>query len=141
MENEKQKSAWAVWTIIIITAFIFPLQFCVNFELPFSEAVYALMIVVGAYVGLDQLASFKQTQILPKDIKYTGSYQKLLAIMIAMFILLIEVLVLQSFFSEYKLPLGEMMICVGAVASVFVGGNKANNLALNSKKEEEKKDE
>lgn len=135
IDEQKQKSSWAVWLFIGIVALIFPLQFFVNFEMPFTEAVYALMIVVGAYIGFDQLASYKKTQKMPQNIKYTGSYKKLLYITIAMFFLLFEVVIIQAFFSDYKFPLGEMMICTGTVAGVFVGGNKANNVAMISKEE------
>lgn len=130
MKEEKQKSVWAVWLFIGLTALIFPLQLVVDkFELPLGEASYALMIVVGSYLGFDQLASYAKTKTLNPGDKFTGSYKKLLHITIAMFLLLGELIILQFLSPNIKMPLGEMILCVGAVAGIFVGGNKANNIA------------
>lgn len=128
-EKIHQKSVWAVWLFIGLVSLIFPLQLFVSFNLPLRESAYALMMVVGAYLGFDQLATFTKTKTLKPGDKFTGSYKKLLHITIAMFCLLLELIILQFLCVEIEMPLGEMILCVGAVAGIFVGGNKANNMA------------
>ena len=129
LEKIKTKTVWVVWLIIISVAVLFPLQIVVNFSIPFSGAMYALMMIVGGYVGLDQFATVVKSKKLPKDYKYTGSYKKLLSIVIGLWILLFESLVFQGFLKNIVLPLDELFVAVGIISGLFAGGNKLNNAA------------
>ena len=127
MKNQITKTVWIVWLIILSTAILFPLQIIVNFEIPFSGAMYALMLIVGGYVGLDQFATITTSRKLPNGFKYTGSYRKLLFIVIAMWGLLFEALIFQAIITNVKLPLDELFVAVGIISGFFAGGNKLNN--------------
>ena len=127
LEGMRTKTVWVVWLIILSVAILFPLQLIVNFEIPFSGAMYALMLIVGGYVGLDQFATIVTTKKLPNGFKYTGSYRKLLFIVIAMWGLLFEALIFQVIIVNVKLPLDELFVAVGIISGFFAGGNKLNN--------------
>jgi len=127
MKNQITKTVWVVWLIILSVGILFPLQLIVNFEIPFSGAMYALMLIVGGYVGLDQFATITTTKKLPNGFKYTGSYKKLLFIVIAMWGLLFEALIFQAIITNVKLPLDELFVAVGIISGFFAGGNKLNN--------------
>ena len=116
-----------VWLMIISFMVLFPLQLIVKFDIPFSGAIYALMLIVGGYVGLDQFSTIVTTKKLPDGYKYTGSYKKLLFIVIAMWALLFEALIFQGIISDKQFPLDELFIAVGIVSGIFAGGNKMNN--------------
>jgi hypothetical protein len=123
------KTAWVVWLYIILYAALLILQTAVNFAMPFEGATWALLAVVGGYVGMDEFASFVATKKLPSGVKYTGSYRKLLHIVIAMFALSILAIIIQSVQPFYELPLDRLMMAAGLTAGLFAGGNKAANAA------------
>jgi hypothetical protein len=123
------KTAWVVWLYIILYAALLILQSVVNFAMPIDGATWALLAVVGGYVGMDQFAAFVASKKLPSGMKYTGSYKKLLQIVIAMFALAIIAIVVQAVAPDYELPLDRLMMAAGFVAGLFAGGNKAANAA------------
>ena len=103
--KKKIKTGWIVWIFIIFTAVLLPVQLLTTFDLPLSQIIYALLFVVGPYVGIDQLTSYIATKKMPSGIKYTGSANKLLAITIAMILLMIEMLILQ-YLEQYAVGMG-----------------------------------
>jgi hypothetical protein len=125
----KQKTGWAVWVLLLSYAAMLGLQLVVTFPLPLDGATWAVMMVVGAYVGADEFASYVTSKRMPKGVKYTGSYQKLLRIVIAMMLLVIEAIVVQSLIPDIELPLDQLMVALGIVTGLFAGGNKAQNAA------------
>jgi hypothetical protein len=78
---------------------------------------------------MDQFAAFVASKKLPSGMKYTGSYKKLLQIVIAMYALAIIAIVVQAVAPDYVLPLDRLMMAAGLVAGLFAGGNKAANAA------------
>lgn len=125
----KQKTAWVVWLIIISVVLLFPLQLIVTFDIPFDGAIWALLFVVGGYIGFDQFATVVTTRNMPLGFKYTGSYKKLMAMTFAMWALMIEALIFQSILSAIQLPLDQLFFAVGLISGIFAGGNKLNNAA------------
>jgi len=101
----------------------------VDFQMPLEGSTQALLLVVAGYVGVDQLASIVTTTKLPKGLKYTGSYKKLLKILIAMFVITGEAIIIQGLAKEVELPLDQLVFTTGLIASLFVGGNKGNTAA------------
>ena len=122
-------TAWAVWVLIVAYAAMLGLQLVVSFALPLDGATWAVMMVVGAYVGADQLATYVASKKMPVGLKYTGSYQKLLRIVVAMMLLVIEAIVVQALVPDTALPLDQLMVALGIVTGLFAGGNKAANAA------------
>ena len=127
--NTRQKTVWVVWLILISVMALFPLQLLVNFEIPFDGAIWALLFIVGGYMGFDQFSTITASRKLPDGFKYTGSYKKLLFITIAIWVILIEGMVFQGLLEDIKLPLDQLFIAVGIVSGIFAGGNKLNNAA------------
>lgn len=125
----KTKTVWVVWLIIITVGVLFPLQLLLDFPLPFGGALYALMFIVGGYVGFDQFSTVVASRKMPTGFKYTGSYKKLFFIVIGMWILLIEAIIFQAILTTIQLPLDQMFVAVGIVSGLFAGGNKLNNAA------------
>jgi hypothetical protein len=123
------KTAWVVWLYIVLYAALLVLQAVVDFAMPLDGATWALLAVVGGYVGMDQFASFVASKKLPSGMKYTGSYKKLLHIVIAIFTLAIVAIIVQGLEPEYQLPLDRLMMAAGLTAGLFAGGNKAANAA------------
>lgn len=128
-EIKPQKTVWVVWLIIISIFLLFPLQLIVTFEIPFDGAIWALLLIVGGYMGFDQFATVVTSRAMPSGYKYTGSYQKLLFITIALWILLIEAIIFQGILIQIKLPLDQLFFAVGIISGIFAGGNKLNNVA------------
>jgi hypothetical protein len=125
----RQKTGWAVWALIVSYAAMLGLQLIVNFALPLDGATWAVMMVVGAYVGADEFASYVTSKKMPKGAKYTGSYKKLLRIVVAMMVLVVEAIVVQALIPDVALPLDQLMVALGIVTGLFAGGNKASNAA------------
>lgn len=126
---KSQKTIWVVWLILISIALLFPLQLIVIFQIPFDSAIWALLFIVGGYMGFDQFATIITSKNMPKGYKYTGSYKKLLFITIALWIILIEAMIFQTLLSKIKLPLDRLFLAVGLISGIFAGGNKLNNVA------------
>ncbi len=137
-ENIRQKTSWVVWLILISVALLFPLQLIVIFEIPFDGAIWALFLIVGGYMGFDQFATIVASRKMPKGYKYTGSYQKLLFITIALWVILIEAIIFQGILVQIKLPLDQLFFSVGLISGIFAGGNKMNNAAEQYNGEEKK---
>jgi membrane associated rhomboid family serine protease len=121
------KTGWVVWLYIILFAIMLVLQAQLTFPLPLEGATIALFAVVGAYVGFDQFSSVVTTRAMPRGKKYVESYPKLLAIVIAMFVLLILAIIIQGLVPDYEVPLDTLAMASGFAAAEFAGGNKANN--------------
>lgn len=126
---QKMPTAWVVWLFIVMYGAMLYLQTVVSFALPIDGATWALMFVVGGYVGLDEFASYVSSKKLPKGVKYTGSYKKLLYIVVAMFALTLAAIYVQSITPNYELPLDNLAMAAGLTAGLFAGGNKAANAA------------
>lgn len=125
------KTVWVVWVYIILYAIMLGLQLIVEFALPIDGATWALFFVVGGYTGMDEFASYVTTKRLPKGVKYTGSYDKLMRIVIAMFVLVIIAIIVQALAPKYQIPLDNLTMAAGLVAGIFAGGNKALNAVEN----------
>ena len=123
------KTAWIVWLYIVLYAALLGLQAVVNFAMPLDGATWALLAVVGGYTGMDEFATYVTSKKLPKGQKYTGSYKKLLKIVVAMFVLVVVAIVVQAIEPDYQLPLDRLTMAAGLTAGLFAGGNKANNAA------------
>jgi len=136
MTNEqiKQKSAWVVWVFMAMYAAALALVTVVEFALPIDGATKALMMVVAGYVGVDQVATVFATMKMPGELKYTGSYKKLLKILVGMFILTFEAIIVQGMAQNVQLPLDQLVFATGLVSALFVSGNKANTAAEVKKK-------
>ena len=123
------KTAWIVWLYIVLYAALLGLQAVVNFAMPLDGATWALLAVVGGYTGMDEFATYVTSKKMPKGAKYTGSYKKLLKIVVAMFVLVVVAIVVQAIEPDYQLPLDRLTMAAGLTAGLFAGGNKANNAA------------
>lgn len=123
------KTVWVVWLYMLTYALMLGMQLIVDFAMPLDGATYALFLVVGGYVGMDEFAGFVASKRLPTGVKYTGSYSKLLRIVVAMFLISIEAIVIQALVPEQQLPLDQIVLAAGLVAGIFAGGNKAKNAA------------
>lgn len=121
----RTSTLWAVWAFLALYALLVALQAAPGVDFPLDGATYALMFVVGAYVGTDQFASFIATRQLPSGTKYTANHTKLTRITVAMFLVAGESLVVQWLLPEKHLPLNELFISLGVVVSMFAGGAKA----------------
>lgn len=135
-EIKPQKTIWVVWLIIISACLLFPLQLIVTFEIPFDGAIWALLLIVGGYMGFDQFATVVASRTLPAGYKYTGSYKKLFFVTIALWLILIEAIVFQGILNQIKLPLDQLFFAVGVISGIFAGGNKLNNVAEQHEGEE-----
>jgi len=135
-EIKSQKTIWVVWLIIISVFLLFPLQLIVTFEIPFDGAIWALLLIVGGYMGFDQFATVVTSRTLPVGYKYTGSYKKLLFVTIALWLILIEAIIFQGILNQIKLPLDQLFFAVGVISGIFAGGNKLNNVAEQHEGEE-----
>lgn len=128
-DTNRMPTAWVVWVFIVLYAAMLALQAFVKFAMPLDGGTWALLFIVGGYVGMDQFATFVASKKLPQGFKYSGSYKKLLHIVIAMFVLMIVAIVVQAQSPSYELPLDRLAMAAGLVAGLFAGGNKANNAA------------
>ena len=97
--------------------------------LPMDGATYGLMMVFGAYIGMDQWSSFVVSKQLPVGTKYTGSRTKLMLLSVMMVILTAEAMWVQYTDKSRLLPFDQIFLCLGVVLSLYAGGNKAVNAA------------
>lgn len=124
-----KRTIWAVWVFMGIYAALLVLAVLVDFALPIDGATYALFIVVGGYVGIDEFATYVASKKLPTGQKYTGSIEKLMKIVVGMFVIAIEAIVIQAISPQTVLPLDQIILAAGLVAGLYAGGNKAANVA------------
>lgn len=123
------RTAWVVWIYLLAYGAMLALTAVVEFIMPIDGATYGLMVVVGGYVGMDEFASFVTSRKMPAGMKYTGSKEKLLAMVLGMFALAAEAIVVQSFVPDVALPLDQIVLSAGLVAGIYAGGQKAANAA------------
>ena len=151
MSESKRRTPtrWAVWCIIGSYATLLVLA-AFGVSMPLDGATWALTLVVGAYVGVDELSVYIASRNLPRGEKYTGSYAKLRNMVIAMFALtLIAVAVETDLFRTVvpgggmpggnevfggepagpNVPIDRLFVSLGIVVALFAGGNKAANVA------------
>ena len=147
--RRRTPTRWAVWcTIGFYAALLAVTIFGVS--VPLDGATWALTLVVGAYVGVDELSVYVASRNLPRGQKYTGSYRKLRNVVIAMFILTSVAVMIEAGivrapvfrgggpegvgrFGEESfgtgVPLDRLFVALGVVVALFAGGNKAANVA------------
>jgi len=125
----RQASAWVVWGFMLAYVAMLILELFVQFPLPIDGSTYALFMVVGGYVGIDQVASYVKSKTLPPGYKYTGSYAKLRNMVVGMMAITLLAIVVQALLPQRPLPVDNVMLAAGLIAGLFVGGNKANNAA------------
>lgn len=131
-------TVWAVWAYFLLFFSLLILQSIDTVVIPMEMAIYALMMIVGSYIGLDQAATFVSSMKMPEGVKYEGSKEKLRNIAIAMVLVLAEGLIVQYIIKPRILPLDQLFFATGLILSIYVGGNKAANIAahISPKKEE-----
>lgn len=131
---------WAVWFYMILFAGLLAIEATSTEIIPMEAAIYALMMILGSYIGVDQVSTFVASKSMPVGQKYTGSLHKLRNVTIVLCLLVAEALVVQYIIKPRVLPLDTLFFCCGLILSLYVGGNKAANIAENmgSKKEETK---
>ena len=132
----KTKNGWAVWFYILLYFILLILQNIKSIVIPIDGATYALMLVVGGYVGVSQFAAFVSTKKLPDGIRYTGCYDKLRSIVVAMMILSITARISTAINPAPKIPVDNVLLAAGLAASLFVSGNKA---AVSAEKKDSEK--
>lgn len=120
---------WAVWSYVALFAILQLIQVFSSIIIPMEAAVYALMMIMGSYMGIDQVATFIASKALPAGQKYTGSKAKLKSMTLAIVFLLLEALIVQVLIQPRLLPLDSLFFAAGLVISLYVGGNKAANIA------------
>ena len=123
------RTVWVVWIYLLSYAAMLALTAIVDFVMPIDGATYGLMVVVGGYVGFDEFATFVTSKRLPAGLKYIGSRQKLLAMVLGMFVIAAEAIVVQAFVPDIALPLDQIVLAAGLVAGIYAGGQKAANAA------------
>ncbi len=147
--ERRTPTRWAVWCVIGSYATLLVLT-GIGVSIPLDGATWALTMVVGAYVGVDELSAYIASRNLPRGQKYTGSYAKLRNMVIAMFILtflavIIEIDLFRAAASrgasergpvslggppaEANVPVDRLFVSLGIVVALFAGGNKAANIA------------
>jgi len=136
----KLGTVWAVWAYFVLFFLLLILQAVGTVLIPMEMAIYSLMMIVGSYIGLDQAATFVSSMRMPEGIKYEGSKEKLRNIAVAMVLVLAEGLIVQYIIKPRILPLDQLFFATGLILSIYVGGNKAANIAahISPKKEEVK---
>ncbi|MCG8480713.1 MAG: hypothetical protein MI724_16590 [Spirochaetales bacterium] len=147
--ERRTPTRWAVWCTIGSYAALLVLT-AAGGSIPLDGATWALTLVVGAYVGVDELSTYVASRNLPRGQKYTGSYTKLRNMVIAMFALtflavtidagLFENIVtseelesgqvpLRRWTAGARVPVDRLFVALGIVVALFAGGNKAANVA------------
>ena len=130
-EQVKTKSAFVVWIYIFLYEAMLLLQYFYKVKMPTDGATWALLFVVGGYVGMSQFAAFVTTKKLPDGFRYTGNYKKLLSITIAMFVLSITAILIGG----ENMPVDNLLAASGLTAGLFAGGNKSTIVAEGKKDE------
>lgn len=122
-QSERTRSAFVVWAYIFLYESMLLLQYFTKMKMPVDGATWALLFVVGSYVGMSQFAAFVTTKKLPDGFRYTGNYKKLLRITVAMFVLSITGVIINT--AGSSVPVDNLLMASGLTAGLFAGGNKS----------------
>jgi hypothetical protein len=114
--------------------------------IPMVGPTWALFTIVGAYLGIDQLAAYDKSKTLVQGKKYDLNKPANRRVVLAMagitgFALLVQTRMISSFLelflagfsesevAELSVPLDQLFTAFGVVGGIYAGGNKANNIA------------
>lgn len=101
-------------------------------DVPFEIIAYGMMAVVGAYVGVDELASVVTSRKLPVGAKYIGNKTKLFRIVISVILIALTTIILAIVFRDIQYPVSTILLSAFSVITLYVSGEKGKTAVENT---------
>lgn len=100
--------------------------------LPHEALTWAFAVIASGYAGTDRIASFVRTQSMQYGVVDLGDPAKLRKLILITILLLLQGIVLSSFFGIPGLALDALATAFGGAGAAYVIGNKAVQAAGHS---------
>jgi len=115
-----------VWLPIVIVAVFMAMPVFVDFPVPFDGAIFLLGASISGYTGIKAFGIYQNAKSLPSGEGVSqDTKDKMLHVLIALYVLIIESLVIQYFNPTMELPLNDLLTSAGIASGFILGGNQA----------------
>ena len=115
-----------VWIPIILFMLFLVASAVIDYPIPFDGAIMLLGSSIAGYAGFKSLGVFQSAKVLPSGEGVTEeTRKKLLYILVAMYVIILEALIVQYIKPEAILPLDDLFTMAGICSGIVLGGNQA----------------
>lgn len=115
-----------VWIPVILFMLFLLVPFFVEFPIPFTGAIFLLGASISGYTGLKAFGVYQTAKALPTGTGVSKETKdKLLKILIALYVIIIESLIVQYMKPSLVLPLDDLFTMAGICSATVLGGNQA----------------
>lgn len=120
------KQSIFVWIPILLFAALLPLGLLSDYPVPFSGAIILLGGSIAGYTGFKSLGVYMSNKTIPLEIGKTEVIKsKMVKILIAMYVLIIEAMIIQYIKPTLELPLDDLFVMAGICSATVLGGVQA----------------
>jgi hypothetical protein len=118
-----------IWIPMLFVALFIGLGAFVEIPMPYEGAIFLLGASITGYTGLKSFSVFVLSKELPKNEAIAPETQrKFTHILIALYIIVIESIVVQFMKPSVLLPLNELLIMAGISTGIVLAGTQAVKL-------------
>ena len=115
-----------VWVPIIIFGLFVALVRVIDFPIPFEGAIFLLGSSIAGYTGVKSLSVYQKAKTLPEGQGFDkATKKKLEQILIALYVLILETLIVQYFNKDIEFPLNDLFYMAGICTGIILAGNQA----------------
>lgn len=115
-----------VWLPVIIVMAFFLIPLFVEFPVPFDGAIFLLGASISGYTGLKAFGVYQSAKKMPEGQGVSQETKdKLLHILVALYVIIIEALIVQYIKPDLELPLDDLLTSAGICSAFVLGGNQA----------------
>jgi len=123
------KNSVFVWTPLVLFALLTLVPLVVDYPVPFSGAIFLLGCSISGYAGIKSIGIFLTAKELPSGEGITpNTRKKLQHILIALYVVILEVLIVSYIKSSVELPVDDLFTMAGVCSAIVLGGDQAIKL-------------
>jgi hypothetical protein len=115
-----------VWIPIVLVFLFVLLGAFVEIPMPYEGAIFLLGCSISGYTGLKSFGLFIANKELPKNDELAPeTKEKFAKIIIALYIIILESMIVQYIKPDVILPLNDLLVMAGICSAVVLGGSQA----------------
>lgn len=115
-----------VWFPVVLFALFLVLSLFVEFPMPFEGAIFLLGGSISGYAGIKSFGVYQVAKTLPSgDGVSQSTKDRLKQILIALYVIILEALIIQYFKTDLELPLNDLFVMAGICSAIVLGGDQA----------------
>ncbi len=115
-----------VWIPMILFGLFLLVPLFAEFAIPFSGAIILLGGSISGYTGVKSFGVYQTAKTMPSgDGVAKETKDKLVKILIGLYVIIFEALIIQYMKPEIEIPLDDLFVMAGICSSIVLGGSQA----------------